>query len=417
MRRAFLYCLTAVMTLFRPVFPAWNAAYTDLPVTFQVDCVADVYAPDSQTGSGVCEYPAIVQLCCQQNAQDNGKLLVTFEKWGDTYPVYESVDDAQSWQYVGSVSDQLNAGYRNEWMPFLYELPADIGQFSRGTILLAATSVYGEGVTDSTITLYESRDSGRTFTAFCNVDKAGGTDWGVWEPYLIYDEQSGRLFCFYSDDSDPSHSQKLVFRYTTDLVHWSEKTECVACSDPDLRPGMPSVVRMGNGTFFLVFEMVGIDGNPICCKTSGSLDDWGDAADWGQVVCAAGKTFGSSPCAAWSPTGGRCGTLIVAGKHPVKGASKTGCDLFLSFDYGKTFVPVDNPIPYVLDPTERCGYSPSLLFSHDGETLYYVNNPPVFSSAYKITAAKITIRERKEASSCRDLLRSTWKRRTGQTTA
>lgn len=385
--------LTFILSLFGIIFPQhFNIGYCLLPIEFEIESISDVYVP-SDENANVSEYPTIIQLRHQKNPSDNGKLLVSFEKWGDTYPVFESTDDAKTWQKICTVRDNLNEGYWNEWMPFLYELPADIGSFEKGTIILAATSVYGEGVTDSTITLYSSTDLGRTFTAFCNVDKAGGTDWGVWEPYLIYEEETGRLFCFYSDDSDPEHSQKLVYKYTTDLVSWSEKQECVACDDPELRPGMVSVTKMGNGEYFMVYEMVGINANPIYCKTSTSLDDWGDTSDYGRIVSALGKTFGSSPYAAWTCAGGECGTLVVVGKHPIDGTSKTGTDMFLSFDYGKTFVPVDNPLPYSLDPYERCSYSPSLFFSEDGTTLYYVNNPPCYSSTYKISVAKIRISE------------------------
>ena len=87
------------------------------------------------------------------------------------------------------------------------------------------------------------------------------------------------------------------------------------------------------------------------------------------------------------------GTLIVTGKQPVRGQSNTGTDMFISFDYDKTFAPIDNPIPYSLYPYERCGYSPSLFFSEDGTTLYYVNNPLCYESTYKITVAKIRISE------------------------
>lgn len=394
MKIKFLNFILILLTVFITVFPCFdnlNIGYESLPINFEVENVSDIYVP-ADANANVAEYPTIIKLCHQKNEEDNGKLLATFEKWGDTYPVFESTDDAATWHYVSTVKDNLNEGYWNEWMPFLYELPADMGAFEKGTVILAATSIYGEGVTDSTITLYSSTDLGRTFTAFCNVDKAGGTDWGVWEPYFIYEEETGRLFCFYSDDSDPEHSQKLVYKYTTDLVNWSEKFECVACSDSSLRPGMVSVTKMGNGEYFMVYEMVGIDGNPIYCKKSTRLDDWGDVADYGEIVTAAGKTFGSSPYAAWTPAGGENGTLIVVGKHPVKGGSDTGTDMFVSFDYGKTFAPIDNPIPYSFD-CGRCGYSPSLFFSSDGTTLYYVNNPPCFDTTYKITVAKIKISE------------------------
>lgn len=384
--RLLVFLLTALIT----VFPSMNKITVDgrlLPVSFSTERVSDIFAPE---GDGVCEYPTVIRLEHQKNGENNGMLLATFEQWGGTYPIFSSADDGRTWEPLGRVTDDYN-GYYNEWMPFLYELPADIGEFEEGTVILAATSVTGEGVTDSTVTLYESSDLGKTFRAFCNVDKAGGTDWGVWEPYLIYEEESGRLFCFYSDDSDPAHSQKLVYKYSTDLVNWSEKSECVACADPDLRPGMVSVAKMGNGEYFMVYEMVGIGGNPIYCKRSAALDDWGDVSDYGTEVSAAGKTFGSSPYVAWSPAGGKCGTLIVTAKHMLKGASRAGTDLFLSFDYGKTFAPVDNPLPYSFDGHERCGYSPSLFVSRDGSELYYANNPPGSDSAYRIALAKIRI--------------------------
>ena len=388
--RLTLILLTVFITIF-PCFDNLNISYDRLPISFEIENVSDIYIPSDESSTVVSEYPTIIKLCHQKNEKDNGKLLASFEHWGSTYPVYESTDDAETWHYVSTVVDNLNEGYWNEWMPFLYELPADMGNFEKGTIVLAATSIYGEGPTDSTITLYSSTDLGRTFNAFCNVDKAGGIDWGVWEPYFIYEEKTGRLFCFYSDDSDPEHSQKLVYKYTTDLMNWSEKFECVACSDPSLRPGMPSITKMGNGEYLLVYEMVGINANPIYYKKTTSLDDWGDVADYGKIVSAAGKTFGSSPYVAWTPVGGECGTLIVTAKHMVKGSSDTGTDMFLSFDYGKTFVPVDNPIPY--DSSERSGYSPSLFLSPDGTTLYYANNPPCYDATYKITVAKIKIGE------------------------
>ena len=49
-------------------------------------------------------------------------------------------------------------------------------------------------------------------------------------------------------------------------------------------------------------------------------------------------------------------------------------DLFLSFDYGETFIAIENPITYTKDENDKCGYSPFLWFSEDGRTLYYMNS-------------------------------------------
>lgn len=356
----------------------------------KIELSSDIYKPKNESETTVHEYPTILRLEHQENEEDNGKLLATFEKWGSRYPVYESRDDGKTWAKICTVVDELNKDYWNEWMPFLYELPADIGEFKKGTVILAATSIY-DGISKSTVTLYSSTNLGKSFTAFCNVDEAGGLEWGVWEPYLIYDEETKRLYCFYSDDSDPEHSQKLVYKYTTDLVNWSDKLECVACEDPALRPGMSSVVKMGNGEYFMVYEMVGVSGNPVYYKKTTSLDNWDEISDYGKIVSASGKTFGSAPYVAWTPAGGECGTLFVVGKHPVSGESKTGTDMFISTDYGKTFVAIDNPIPYSLEGYEKCGYSPSLFVSSDG-SVYYVNNPGD-GSGYRISMVKIKIYE------------------------
>lgn len=391
MKMLWFRILLALITALNTIIPSLelNLRPGALPVGFEVERVSDIFAAD---GEDVREYPTVIKLCHQPDAANNGRLLATFERFGSTYTVFESTDDAQSWHSVCSIRDTFNPGFWPEWMPFLYELPTDVGAFPEGTVLLAATSVYGPGVTDSTITLYVSTDGGHSFTAFGNIDKAGGTDWGVWEPFLIYEEETGRLFCFYSDDSDPAHSQKLVYKYTTDLAHWSDKIECVACADPELRPGMVSIAELGDGSYFMVYEMVGFDGNPIYCKRAEHLDDWGDPADYGTVVSAAGKVFGSSPYAVWSPVGGKCGTLIVTADHMVRGGSRTGTDLFLSFDYGKTFAPIDNPLPYDKGAGhERCGYSPALFAADGGATIYYANNAPHGEAGYRINIAKINL--------------------------
>ena len=94
---------------------------------------------------------------------------------------------------------------------------------------------------------------------------------------------------------------------------------------------------------------------------------------------------------AWSPVGGKCGTLIVTANHMAKGGTYTGSDWFLSFDYGKTFAPVDNPLPYTQAGHGRCGYSPSLFVTEDGAAVYYANNPPGTESTYSIAMAKIRL--------------------------
>ena len=343
---------------------------------FETILRSTVTAPESKWAIGTYEYPTMIQL--RHNGKHNGTLLSTLESGDAGYRIMKSTDDGVTWKQIASVKDYLNNGYVTTWMPFLYELPVDIGDYKEGTIILAATSRNKSSDFDiSTITLYVSTNQGRSWKTICNVDKAGGLSWGVWEPFLIYEESTERLYCFYSDDSDPKHDQKLVYKYTTDLKTWSELKECVACDDPALRPGMISIAKMSNGEYAMAFEMVGISGAPIYIKKTKNLDDWGPVSDYGQPVkTAEGITFGSAPWCDWTPAGGECGTLIVVGKHPVPYANtEEGAKMLISFDYGKTYVAIDNPIPYAIYSDSRCGYSPHLSFSEDGSILYYMNNP------------------------------------------
>ncbi len=128
---------------------------------------------------------------------------------------------------------------------------------------------------------------------------------------------------------------------------------------------------MGNGKWALVHECYATD---IYIKFADSLDSW-DAADPGvHIVSETGKSLANAPVVSWTPLGGECGTLFVTANNSTD--SKTDCDLFMSFDYGKTFISIDNPINLAKTGTFKLygGYSPGMYVDKDG-LLYYVNNP------------------------------------------
>ena len=352
-----------------------GVVFSDL-TQFSVEYTNTIYTPDSTESKEQCTYGKIIKL--EHNGDKNGILLATRETVGggdDRYPIYRSTDNGNTWKQYSVITDSKNKNMIAGWQPFIYELPADIGEFKEGTVIVAGCSRNTGTINHSVITLYRSNNQGKTFLQFANIDEKGGIGNGMWEPYLIYEESRGRLYCFYSEDApEDKHSQRLVYRYTTDLVNWSEKKECVACTNPDMRPGMVCITKMGNGKYILTFEMVGIAGNPVHYKITDDLDDWGKASDYGKkIITASGKGIGSCPWCVWTPAGGECGTLIVTGMLMASGSSKTGTDMFLSFDYGETFVSVDNPIPYVTKDGVRCGYSAGMFVDSEG-TVYYVNN-------------------------------------------
>jgi len=137
--------------------------------------------------------------------------------------------------------------------------------------------------------------------------------------------------------------------------------------------------------------------SPIYYRKTRRLDDWGDITDLGKPVeLADTTTFGTSPWNAWSHLGGECGTLFVTARHRDNfGSDRSSPDLFVSFDYGESYLSVPNPVSYQFNNSCRCGYSPMLMFSPDGKTLYYFNNPLADgeSSREKIVMIRIKIIE------------------------
>jgi hypothetical protein len=59
------------------------------------------------------------------------------------------------------------------------------------------------------------------------------------------------VYCFYSDSRNPKHGQMNVHQASTNLKKWSGVVLDVALPEADSRPGMPTVVKMGNGNYIM----------------------------------------------------------------------------------------------------------------------------------------------------------------------
>lgn len=348
------------------------------PKEFVLQQSSTVYGPTKEDPAPELTYARIIELA--HNGEHNGTLLATGESLNvSRYLIHRSTDGGKSFEQVGEVKAKTSK-YIANWQPMLYELPCAVGNLPEGTILLAGcTRNYDTSKTEMTV--YASTDLGESWKYVSAVAEGGGFGQvngmsnGLWEPFLLCDE-SGTLYCFYSDETDcTNHSQMIVCRSSKDGVNWSETQRIVASNQQNLRPGMPTVTKMGNGKYFLTYEMVGMNGNPIYCKTTEDLSDWGNPAGIGtEVVSGRGVSVGSTPYCCWIPGGSENGTLIVTGKNMVKGSSKTGTDWLVSYDFGKTFTNIANPLPYADDGVFRYAYSPCVFAGSDGQTLYYVNN-------------------------------------------
>ncbi len=356
--------------------PAYAATTIDVKNTTDI-----AVSEDTWWDRGV-QYGRILVLNNQNDEEDNVLLATHCElnagltENAPGYPIYRSNDNGKTWKIITRVIDTLT-GANSEWNPTLFELSKSCGDYPAGTIILAACSVDPDHNKESHIRLYFSFDGGYSFDQGVVVATAGGLDDGVWEPYLIQLDD-GSLVCFYSDDSDPEHSQKIVYKQAKDGVNWSDKVTVVASEVFEERPGMPVVTRLGDGSYFMVYEVVdkvGVEGNPVFCRYSKDGLDWGDPSYLGEELATANgkKALGSAPYCAWTPVGSENGTLIVSGTHLRIGKNKTGSDYFMSYDNGLTWKAVPHIIPY--ETADHVGYSNSFTFSQDGKTMYAINNP------------------------------------------
>ena len=388
--------------------------------------ITSTIAISTRDFQGNCGYETLIQL--NHNGENNGTLFASFATYGvNGYMIYKSTNGGKSWEHISIAVDEYNNSMtdRNNptkhnvsnycLQPCLYELPKDMGDFKEGTLFLGAcskgTGYYkGERTSTSSMTLYYSTDLGVTWTAYCNVDIAGNANDtnGLWEPFFIFEEETGRVYCYYSDESDEegtkngSKAQRLVFKYTTDMKTWVGQDGKTGVTDTpffaissslyNARPGMISIAKMGNGEYFMTYELCVGDskkgefgyGCPVYYKTTTNIAEWPNISDHGKPVQTKdGYTFGSAPWCAWTPAGGECGTLIVVAHHNQPGKSPItrdekgnvkGTDMLISLDYGKTFIAIENPIPYYT--FEKTSYSPFVGFSEDGHTMFYINNPP-----------------------------------------
>ena len=354
-------------------------------VKFQIVLRSTIYdAPQNTWGNGT-NYPTVIRL------SQSGKLLASFEVADSglagkptRFRIMESSDDGESWHKIGEVVETVDLSLEACWNPCLYELTAPLGDLPAGTLLLSGVSIDPAQAVKSHISLWKSQDSGKTWEQISVLAQGKGVeDGGVWEPVLY--QADGLLYCFYSDETQKGYDQAIVYRTSADGIQWSEPTLVVAADDPDWRPGMVSFTPMGNGKFFMVYELFGDwEGCPIYYKTTDSITDW-NASDLGKPLIADGDYYlGSAPQCIWTPAGGDFGTLIVSAVY----GKETPNRLLVSFDYGKTFEPIENPLPYT---DGKGGYSAAFCLSVDGCTLYYANTVDGKGDKSRIAFARIRI--------------------------
>ncbi|MCT2588024.1 sialidase family protein [Actinophytocola gossypii] len=329
---------------------------------------------------GGASYPRVIRLEHSGNA--NGRVLASVGSVidGDSVGIIlESTDGGDTFQHVGTIADPAGANGRGMCCGSLYELPSPVGDMPAGTLLWATTTGYSVSPADRATTqrLWVSRDLGRTWTFKSDI-ATSPNQYNAWEPELFV-AGDGQLVALYADESDkPDHDQKIVQVRSRDGVNWSQPADTVVNDDFFVRPGMPGVRQLADGTYFLVYEVCNIEGEPLCSiyfRTSQDGWDFGDPNDLGTGVRTGdGKYPRHTPTITVSPNGS---ILLVSemlvnadGSHaPGNGRTILVNDRGGAGDWREIPAPVEVPDPN----NEGCrNFSPTLLASTDGTSVLQI---------------------------------------------
>ncbi|MDQ0772295.1 hypothetical protein QF026_000761 [Streptomyces aurantiacus] len=324
-------------------------------------------------------YPRAVRLA--HNAGANGRILssvVTFSGNNGLGTIYESTDSGASFHQVGAVGDPEAAGGQGLCCSTLFELPQKVGDLPAGTLLWAASVGQDETNRRMALRVFKSNDVGRTWSYLSTVATAGSTG-GLWEPEFSVDA-SGRLVAHYSDETDSAHSQKLMAARTANGLTWTGHHATVVSPLVSDRPGMAVVRKLGNGSYFMSYEICSAGGQYQCVvhyQTSADGWDWSSGPFLGyRPETADGKYFKHAPTVAWAPEAGNpLGRLFLIGQvlHNKDGsvAAGSGRTVWVNSAGGSgTWREIAAPVTVESTVVDYCpNYSSALLPSTDGNSL------------------------------------------------
>lgn len=277
-----------------------------------------VFAPPANSPLPGVKYARVVRLPRGTDPSRPRTLVATFENLYDAvdyaFPVFRSDDDGRTWRRIGKVEDS-RTGAKPRWQPFLYALPAPFAGLPAGTLLCAGNSI-PDDFSSTAMDVFVSTDGGVSWRFASTVVKGGrpvpnNGETPVWEPFLLL--HRGRLICYFSDQGDPRHGQKLAHRTSVDLRAWGPTVNDHADPVYDKRPGMTSVAALPGGRWVMTFE----DGNNtdvsfgVAYKIASHPERFADATAR-LLRTTTGLVPIGSPYVTWLPAGGPNGTIVVS---------------------------------------------------------------------------------------------------------
>jgi len=324
----------------------------------------------------------------------NGDILAT---WCREFPVvtgwtgmkslyfYKSSDDGKTWTQVSTLdpSDYNGLSRDKMGMSGMYVLPRAVGNLPAGTILFALSD--WDTSSEYCIHIWRSTDQGVTWQLHSNLAPRGNVTSSVWEPEFILTDED-KLICYYSDERQPGYDQCIAEEISLDGgITWSDYQIIVGTGDPNWvrgvdpsmwRPGMPRVIQMSNGSYFMAYENIANGyGGIISCRTSQDGINWGDVTALGtRVQTSDAQEAHQCPMIACIDDGSTYGRIVLRGMNDTCSPSKC----FTSVDGGNTWQLMDAPLTAVRK--EAVGSSWSGTFLTKGTVLFEINN--IYNDSY-----------------------------------
>jgi hypothetical protein len=224
-----------------------------------------------------------------------------------------------------------------------------------GNVLLTMRSLVNN--TSFFLPVFVSTNQGRSWSYLSNIDSSNGPG-GLWEPdFLLL--SNGQIAVLYSNETHPGYSQIISEKVSPDNgTNWgAESWVFYQVGGGSLRPGMPQSVRMANGNYILVAEIVEIGNADVYCKVSPDGVAW--STDLGMHI----------PCQ-------HAGPFVAA--MPDGQVFVTSCENQVSFsrDFGTTWLRMQTP-PW------------NLGFTLTWPALYYTSSNEL---AAMVTASGVNLR-------------------------
>lgn len=255
-------------------------------------------------------YPRLVRIA-HGPAQADGHILASTNR-----QIFESDNDGKSFYPLSVVPLPANSKYR--CCETLFELPESIGNLPAGTLLFAASY---ENAAGPAIIVSASTDEGKHWSYESTPVSGKGEkgSGGLWEPEFSVASDHA-LVMFWSDETFLCCSQKLQKIRTFDGVNWQDRSDVVASTNENDRPGMVIVSKLPTGLYFMTYEICGAPINRYHCaayfRTSRDGWNYGNPSNMGtRIETADGKFFEHAPANIWAPSPlSPNGVIVVVGQ-------------------------------------------------------------------------------------------------------